>query len=111
LKTYFNQLIYNCGGIIIGLWFGLPPISLADLISQLRQKFTKILLHWISYIKTHIISFIEFYGKLIGFLFRYNATRVLIHVLNSENLILLKKNCSVSAVVYANLLEKSSFLF
>jgi hypothetical protein len=34
LKLDFNQLIYNCGGII-GLWFGLSSISIADLFDIL----------------------------------------------------------------------------
>ncbi len=34
LKTDFNQLIYNCGGII-GLWFGLSSINITDLLTIL----------------------------------------------------------------------------
>jgi len=36
LKTDFNQLIYNCGGIM-GLWFGLSSISIADLFGILNS--------------------------------------------------------------------------
>jgi hypothetical protein len=32
LSVDFNQLIYNCGGIL-GLWFGLSPLSIDDLIT------------------------------------------------------------------------------
>ena len=31
LKTNFNKLIFNCGGIL-SLWFGLSPISATDLL-------------------------------------------------------------------------------
>jgi hypothetical protein len=34
LNTDFNQFIYNCGGIM-SLWFGLSPISIADLAISL----------------------------------------------------------------------------
>jgi hypothetical protein len=31
LNMDFNQLIYNCGGTL-GLWFGLSPLSIDDLV-------------------------------------------------------------------------------
>jgi hypothetical protein len=36
LKTDFNQLIYNCGGIM-GLWFGLSLMSISDLFDILNS--------------------------------------------------------------------------
>jgi hypothetical protein len=40
-KTDINELIYNLG-IILGLWFGLSPTSIAQLISIMLQKIKKI---------------------------------------------------------------------
>jgi hypothetical protein len=37
LNMDFNQLIYNCGGIL-GLWFGLSPLSIDDLVTSLRSS-------------------------------------------------------------------------
>jgi hypothetical protein len=36
LKTDFDRLIYNCGGIL-GLWFGITPINAADLIEYIPK--------------------------------------------------------------------------
>jgi hypothetical protein len=36
LKTDFDRLIYNCGGIL-GLWFGITPIKAADLIEYIPK--------------------------------------------------------------------------
>ena len=42
LKTDFNELIYNCGGII-GMWSGLSPVSIAYItINYLSIKLRKI---------------------------------------------------------------------
>jgi hypothetical protein len=35
-KTDFNRFIYNCGGIL-GLWFGLTPMKLVDILQYLPQ--------------------------------------------------------------------------
>ncbi len=35
LNIDLNQLIYNCGGIF-GLWFGLSPLSINDLVRILK---------------------------------------------------------------------------
>jgi hypothetical protein len=37
LNMDFNQLIYNCGGIL-ALWFGLSPLSIDDLVTSLRSS-------------------------------------------------------------------------
>jgi hypothetical protein len=39
-KTDSNQLIYNLGGIL-GLWFGLSSISIAQLIPFIQQRLKK----------------------------------------------------------------------
>jgi hypothetical protein len=36
LKTDFDRLIYNCGGIL-GLWFGITPIKAVDLIEYIPK--------------------------------------------------------------------------
>jgi hypothetical protein len=36
LKTDFDQLIYNCGGIL-GLWFGITPIKAVNLIEYIPK--------------------------------------------------------------------------
>ncbi len=41
LKTDFNRLIYNCGGIL-GLWFGITPIKAVDLLQYVPK------IYWIS---------------------------------------------------------------
>ncbi len=33
-KTDFDRFIYNCGGVV-GLWFGLTPIKLVDILNYL----------------------------------------------------------------------------
>jgi hypothetical protein len=38
-KTNFDQLIYNCGGIL-GLWFGITPIKAADLIEYIPKIYS-----------------------------------------------------------------------
>jgi hypothetical protein len=53
LKTVFNRLIYNCGGVL-GLWFGLSPISAAGFLPIILK-----LLKW------KIIKFIH-YSKAIS---------------------------------------------
>jgi hypothetical protein len=36
LKTDFNRLIYNCGGIL-GLWFGISPITAVELFLYIHR--------------------------------------------------------------------------
>jgi hypothetical protein len=38
-KTDFNKMIYNFGGVL-GLWFGLSPLSFVDLILNISQLYT-----------------------------------------------------------------------
>jgi hypothetical protein len=40
-KTDFNQLIYNCGGTL-GLWFGITPVKVVDLIQYYIPKIYRI---------------------------------------------------------------------
>jgi hypothetical protein len=70
LNMDFNQLIYNCGGIL-GLWFGLSPLSLDDLVRSLRSvRIKSIILASIHFIlliafklKQMIIIFFMFLGR------------------------------------------------
>jgi len=72
LKMDINQLIYNCGGIL-GLWFGLSPLSLDDLVTSLRSVRIKSIIfasiHFIFLIafksKQMIIIFYVFLGRLL----------------------------------------------
>ncbi len=38
-KTDFNKMIYNFGGVL-GLWFGLSPLSFVDFILNMSQLYT-----------------------------------------------------------------------
>jgi hypothetical protein len=49
LKTDFDRLIYNCGGIL-GLWFGLSPINAADLIKHWLQILRNIIIRIAHYL-------------------------------------------------------------
>jgi hypothetical protein len=72
LNMDFNQLIYNCGGIL-GLWFGLSPLSLDDLVRSLRSVRMKSIIfasiHFVLLIafksKKMIILFYVFLGRLL----------------------------------------------
>jgi hypothetical protein len=55
LKTDFDRLIYNCGGIL-GLWFGITPIKAVDLIEYIP----KICMILINVCKTVFQFLIEF---------------------------------------------------
>jgi hypothetical protein len=64
LNMDFNQLIYNCGGIL-GLWFGLSPLSLDDLVKILRSvRFKSII-----FASIHFVLMIAFKSKQIIILF------------------------------------------
>jgi hypothetical protein len=64
LNMDFNQLIYNCGGIL-GLWFGLSPLSLDDLVKILRSvRFKSII-----FASIHFVLMIAFKSKQILILF------------------------------------------
>jgi putative component of membrane protein insertase Oxa1/YidC/SpoIIIJ protein YidD len=56
LKTDINLLIYNCGGVI-GLWFGISPITAVDLISKI-PGITKILIDECTTILQFLIAFL-----------------------------------------------------
>jgi hypothetical protein len=58
LNMDFNQLIYNCGGIL-GLWFGLSPLSLDDLVRSLRSVRIKPII----FASIHFILLIAFKSK------------------------------------------------
>jgi hypothetical protein len=62
-----NQLIYNCGGIL-GLWFGLSPLSLDDLGRSSRSKI---------FASIHFILLIAFMSKKIIILFYVFLGRLL----------------------------------
>jgi hypothetical protein len=55
LKTDFDQLIYNCGGIL-GLWFGITPIKAADLIEYI-PKIYRILINVCKTVFQFLIAF------------------------------------------------------
>ncbi len=40
LNMDFNQLIYNAGGVL-GLWFGLSPLSIDDLVQVIRSNYVR----------------------------------------------------------------------
>jgi hypothetical protein len=60
-KTDFDRLIYNCGGVL-GLWFGLTPIKLVDILKYL-PLISKILISksikFVHYLKAISIRFAE----------------------------------------------------
>jgi hypothetical protein len=60
-KTDFDRLIYNCGGVL-GLWFGLTPIKLVDILKYL-PLISKILISkskkFVHYLKAIIIRFAQ----------------------------------------------------
>jgi hypothetical protein len=62
-KTDFDRFIYNCGGVL-GLWFGLTPIKLVDILNYLLL-ITKILI-------SKIIKFVH-YLKAISIRFAQNS--------------------------------------
>jgi hypothetical protein len=55
LKTDLNRLIYNCGGIL-GLWFGITPIKLVDLV-QYIPKIYMILMNICARVFQFLIAF------------------------------------------------------
>jgi hypothetical protein len=68
----FNQLIYNCGGIL-GLWFGLSPLSLDNLRRILRSvRFKPII-----FASIHFVLMIAFKSKQIIILFLKYLSRSL----------------------------------
>jgi hypothetical protein len=64
LNMDLNQLIYNCGGIL-GLWFGLSPLSLDDLATSLRSVRMKSII----FASIHFILLIAFKSKKMIILF------------------------------------------
>jgi len=66
LNMDFNQLIYNCGGLL-GLWFGLSPLSIDDLVINLRLSSNRLrfkILRIISIISVLLLKFIRLITKL-----------------------------------------------
>ncbi len=55
LKTDFDRLIYNCGGIL-GLWFGITPIKLVDLMDYI-PKIYRILINVCATVFQFLIAF------------------------------------------------------
>jgi hypothetical protein len=73
LSVDLNQLIYNCGGII-GLWFGLSPISIDDLIRILSSNSV------ILFLKLKIESkIIKFYDFILYILFELKRVIILLY--------------------------------
>jgi hypothetical protein len=70
LNMDLDQLIYNCGGIL-GLWFGLSPLSLDDLVISLRSvRFKSIIVASIHFVllialmsKQILILFFQYLGR------------------------------------------------
>jgi hypothetical protein len=56
LKTDINRLIYNCGGVI-GLWFGISPITAVDLFSYIPE-ICRILINECTKIPQYLIAFL-----------------------------------------------------
>jgi hypothetical protein len=71
LTMDFNQLIYNCGGIL-GLWFGLSPLSLDNLRSLRSVRFKPII-----FASIHFVLMIAFKSKQIIILFLKYLSRSL----------------------------------
>ncbi len=70
LKTDFDRLIYNCGGIL-GLWFGITPIKAADLI-QYIPKIYRISINVCATAFQFLIAFwMRIKQKLFDFYFSY----------------------------------------
>jgi hypothetical protein len=55
LKTDFNQLIYNCGGIL-GLWFGITTMKAVNLI-ECMPKIYRILINVCKTVFQFLIAF------------------------------------------------------
>ncbi len=72
LNMDFNQLIYNCGGIL-GLWFGLSPLSLDDLVTSLRSVRIKSII----FASIHLILLIAFKSKQMIIIFYVFLGRLL----------------------------------
>jgi hypothetical protein len=68
LNMNINQLIYNCGGIL-GLWFGLSPLSIDDLVQILKLIQIRLKLRIIG-IKNFIFHLIFKFKRLILLLYR-----------------------------------------
>jgi hypothetical protein len=72
LNMDINQLIYNCGGIL-GLWFGLSPLSLDDLGRSLRSVRIKSII----FASIHFVLLIAFKSKQIIIIFYVFLCRIL----------------------------------
>jgi len=76
LNMDFHQLIYNCGGIL-GLWFGLSPLSLDDLVKILRSvRFKSIIFASVYFVlmiafksKQIIVIFLKYLGRSLRSLY------------------------------------------
>ncbi len=67
LKTDFDRLIYNIGGVL-GLWFGLSPINAADYLLLILKFMKSKIIKFIHYSKAIIIRFAEvLFGIYKGF--------------------------------------------
>jgi hypothetical protein len=58
LKTDFDRLIYNCGGVL-GLWFGLSPINAADFLPIILKLLKWKIIKFIHYSKAINKSFVK----------------------------------------------------
>jgi hypothetical protein len=58
LKTDFNRLVYDCGGIL-GLWFGLSPIKAWDLLRYIPQ-INRVLINILLLIVMYSLRFFHF---------------------------------------------------
>ncbi len=75
LNMDLHQLIYNCGGIL-GLWFGLSPMSLDDLITSLRSVRIKSII----FASIHFILLIAFKSKQMIIIFYVFLGRSLLSI-------------------------------
>jgi hypothetical protein len=91
LNTDINRLIYNCGGIL-GLWFGLTPVNITDLLLKTSQLYI-----FIRYLISFLIQRIKGFSSRIS-LFLINSFQLLL------SFILLLKNSLLLAVEWIKIL-------
>ncbi len=98
LKTDINQLIYNCGGIL-GLWFGLTPMKITDLLLESSKLYT-----FLRYLISFLIQKIKRFLSRISLLL-INSYRLLL------SFILLLKNSLLLAVKWIKILMNLAINF
>jgi hypothetical protein len=100
LKTDFDRLIHNCGGIL-GLWFGLTPIKTVELIQYLfqiynnsRDKIKRVAQNLVTIFKRCIHCMITIFHRFICKLFAKLS-------IFSQNLIALCNRCVRISFLYS----------